>query len=181
MRALLAALCLAASSVSGGSATAQTAALQQFTAWTLYGGRSGDGTPVCGIQSADRAPNGEERQIHIKWFSPNPHFTVQVFKPSWAIPARTRVPFEYRIDGGSRFYGSGIGNGRAVEWTISFNTFDDWLRQFQGGTALRLVFGGDEPPMNISLMGSSAAMVGLANCMRAQNAVRNNSGSTRPY
>jgi hypothetical protein len=156
----------------GTSAIADTRTLATQGAWKAYGGRSTDGTQVCGMSvSGDQG-----RSLHIKYYDGTNDLSLQAFKESWRIPVGTRFPVIMRVDGRSPWHvPQAYGRGDLVEWRVSLSQGDSFLSEFRFGTNLNIAFpSGSEAPWTASLSGSNAITSVFITCIQSMT------GNNRP-
>lgn len=171
-------------------AASQTRELGRSGAWTAYAGLTDEGVPVCGMD----VRGSEDRVLHVKWFLEDEKLTMQAMKASWSIPADTEVRLVLDVDGRvSWTVPSALGSGRIVEWTVTTETFDEFVTAFRAGRTLTLRFpGGDEAPWVVSLRGSMATFDIFAACVVETEAAnqaatpparnqRKDTGPTQPF
>ncbi|MCO6415411.1 hypothetical protein JYK14_04365 [Siccirubricoccus sp. KC 17139] len=170
-----------------GGAAAETRTIGVFGAWEAFGGATNDGRPVCGVSTSWQ----DGRYFGIKYWQGQPHFTVQLIKPSWQIPAGTRVPVALQFDQLGPWTANATGNpatataGGFVEFTVPFNRLENFLREFRYANAAAVTFRqGSEPMWRLSLSGSNAASQAMADCVSRMAGGMAGKGSgepTQPY
>ncbi|MFL1463138.1 hypothetical protein ACI6QG_13095 [Roseococcus sp. DSY-14] len=148
-------------------ALAQTSRLGGAGAWEAYGGRSQDGTRLCGmtVSNANRS-----RSLHFKWYMGTPGFVVQAFGQGWRIPPGTTLRVTLAVDGNPPWTTQGAtGNGTMVQWRVQGDAFRPFTNQFRAGSRMTVAFpDGSETPWSVSLAGSSATLDLFTRCVLAQ-------------
>jgi hypothetical protein len=173
-----------------GTAAAQTRTIGVFGAWEAFGGATTDGRPVCGVSSS--FPDG--RYFGIKYWRGQDRFTVQLIKPSWQIPAGTRVPLAVQFDQQAPWTATASGfpatttAGAFIEFTVPFARLENFLREFRLANTASVNFqSGNEPAWRLTLSGSNAASQALDECVRrmgggvATSAKPGLGGPTQPF
>jgi hypothetical protein len=162
--ALAAALALGA-----GGALAETRTIGTFGAWEAFGGTTNDGRPVCGVSTSWR----DGRYFGIKYWQGREYFTLQLIKPSWQIPAGTRIPVSLQFDQQGPWTATASGfpatstAGAFVEFTVPFGRLENFLREFRlANSAVMSFSSGNEPAWRLTLSGSNAASEAMNDCVR---------------
>jgi hypothetical protein len=98
---------------------------------------------------------------------------VQLIKPSWQIPAGTRVPVAVRFDQQPPWTATASGfpatttAGAFIEFTVPFARLENFLRDFRLASTVSVNFqSGNEPMWRLTLSGSNAASQAMDDCVR---------------
>jgi hypothetical protein len=152
-----------------GGALTQTRTIGTFGAWEAFGGTTNDGRPVCGVSTSWQ----DGRYFGIKYWQGREYFTVQLIKPSWQIPAGTRIPLSLQFDQQDPWTATASGfpatstAGAFVEFTVPFSRLDNFLREFRLASGAVMSFrAGNEPAWRLTLSGSNAASQTMDDCVR---------------
>jgi hypothetical protein len=170
-----------------GAAAAQTRTIGVFGAWEAFGGTTRDDRPVCGVSSSFQ----DGRYFGIKYWQGQDRFTVQLIKPSWQIPAGTRIPVAVQFDQQGAWTATASGfpatssAGAFVEFTVPFARLDNFLREFRFASTASVTFqSGNEPMWRLSLNGSNAASTAMDDCVRRMGGgavAGKGGGPTQPF
>jgi hypothetical protein len=165
-------------------ASAQISQLGTYGFWRVYGGKSNDGTPMCGTAIYN---DNRSRSLHIKHFKNDGYLTIHMFKDSWKIPSGTDVNISLQVDSHPRWVAKYKGYNNMLEWPIGISNLDRFLNEFRIGLKMRVSFpDGDENDWVVSLSGSSAAMNGFFQCagrltLGSDNSQPHGSGRSQPH
>ncbi|HYF09299.1 MAG TPA: hypothetical protein VD970_16880 [Acetobacteraceae bacterium] len=164
MRVVLAAIFLLGSA---GIAHAQLRELACAGAWTMYGGRSESGIPMCSMEVRN-----SHSSMHFKYFRGDNRIVVHVFKDNWRLNPGERVPIDLRIDSqpGWNARTTVLRDGRGLEFTIPQNEIPRFENAFRMGITMYLAFPlGGESTWTVSLRGTNAVTSAFVECMRIVN------------
>lgn len=183
MRGLMILVLLVAVSLPTG-VSAQMIDLMRAGVWSAFMGRTISGTRICGVDASDGGAGANRRSFAIRHFQDNNYLTVQIFKPSWDIPQGSRISFELLFDGRYPYNGKGAGEGNRLEWTIMRDITAEFLTRFTAGNSIQVRFpDGNEPPMTLSLSGTTAVMHAFSRCIATHTGVSGVPGgaATQPF
>ena len=92
-------------------------------------------------------------------------------KPSWRVPPRTPVQITAAFSGMPVLSLSGVGQGTSLEFALG-DTFKPWLHGFTAAASGTLSFpGATEPPWQLDLAGTSAAVSAMVECVRESGTI----------
>ena len=92
-------------------------------------------------------------------------------KPSWRVPPRTPVQVNAAFSGMPVLSLPGVGQGASLEFALG-DAFKPWLHGFTAAASGTLTFpGATEPPWQLDLAGTSAAMSAMAECIRESGTI----------
>jgi hypothetical protein len=161
-RAVVFALCLAASSVA-----AETSVITRAGAWSAFGGTTTSGRPVCGVSTSVG-----DRYFGVKFFSGDATFTIQMGAKTWRIENGAKQDLQMVLDGHTPWSATGTGmhfnDGDAgLEFTINRNELDQFAAEFRSSSWLRVQFkGSDASEWSVSLAGTNAVSDAFIQCIR---------------
>jgi hypothetical protein len=150
-------------------ALAPTAALGQIQtyyhagAWDAFSGRNDKGGAVCGIGVTRPDDN---RRLSIKFDIGGNETVFSASKPDWSIPDDTRVAVVIQVGLNTPWIQQAVGHGQAIDWTLDWNGFQTFDRQFRGASSMTVTFpDGNEAPWTLSLAGSTAISSTFGRCV----------------
>lgn len=144
----------------------QVRTLAQNGYWETFGGLDTQGVPTCGVSTWGTRPNEGRLFFAFKWFAPNPHFTIQITKSTWAIPSGTQIPLRLAFDGREPWTVNATGAGRVIEFIVGGNSIEGFVNDFVESSVGEITFlSGDEGGWRYSLRGTHAAMVAMLQCV----------------
>ena len=164
-RILLAAALAAtlAPSVAPTAARAQTHTLKRAGAWNAFGGKSSDGTALCGMGTSwDNA-----RYFSVKRFGSEKYLVIQAINPAWNFHGG-RVPMRMKMDDNDAWTASGTteSGGNKVEFTVPLSSLKEFLKEFYGADGMALAMGEDgQVRWSIDLSGTQDVATAFSDCL----------------
>jgi len=147
-------------------ASAQTSTIATAGYWKAFGGRSNDGTPVCGMSAS-----GKGLFFSIKLFKGDDEMTVQLGKDRWQIKTGAKQKIVMRFDRESPWKATATGfrfsDGDAgLEFSVGVKNLDTFLVEFARSYSLKIEFeGSDVDGWTADLTGTAAVTGAFANCV----------------
>jgi hypothetical protein len=155
------------SALAATNCLADTRVLARAGAWQAFGGTTNNGTPVCGMSSS-----GAGKYFGRKYFAGESTLTVQLGNNQWTVKDKVKVKVEMRFDRQSPWNATAIGmhfgDGDAgLEFDISRNQLDQFMREFRGADAIAIRFPGENvSDWRGSLAGTDAVSNSFTRCVR---------------
>lgn len=177
LKTTVAALALLSGVAAAPAVQAKFYTLGHSGAWTVSGGRSTQGNPLCVMQVDNRTSS-----VMLKVDSSTPVLLLHIFETGWQIPSGQPVPVELQVDNAPALTlnGHGInipGGSSGIEAIIGANDpsplsqnteMVDLINLIGSGVSMRLAFpNGDEPVWTASLRGSNGALATFTQCVAA--------------
>ncbi|MBM3622453.1 MAG: hypothetical protein FJX20_17365 [Alphaproteobacteria bacterium] len=147
-------------------ASAQTSTIATAGYWKAFGGRSNDGTPVCGMSAS-----GKGLFFSIKLFKGDDEMTVQLGSDRWQIKTGAKQKIVMRFDRESPWKATATGfrfsDGDAgLEFSVGVKNLDTFLVEFARSYSLKIEFeGSDVDGWTADLTGTAAVTGAFANCV----------------
>lgn len=131
--------------------------------WDAFSGQDQDGKMVCGVGITYPV---DHRTVSMRFVIGGENVLFEVKKPSWNIPAGTRLPVVVQVGLNVPWTEQAEGNGQTISWTIDRVTMQAFDQQFRGANSMTLSFPtGNEPPWTTSLTGSMAISNAFGRCV----------------
>jgi hypothetical protein len=147
----------------GTAAHAELRTYYHVGSWDAFSGQDPDGKMVCGVGTTYPVDN---RTVSIRFVIGGESVLFEVKKPSWNIPAETRLPVVLQVGLNVPWTEQAEGNGQTISWTIDRVTMQAFDQQFRGANSMTVSFpAGNEPSWTISLTGSMAISNAFGRCV----------------
>ena len=88
-------------------------------------------------------------------------------KSSWQIPSGTVIHSKATFSDGVTIELLGTGDRSAVTFEFRGGALRPWVHEFTAASSGAIAFGGNEPPWQIDLRGTSVAITAMAECVKA--------------
>lgn len=161
VRAGLAALTI--TELCGATAHAQLRIYHHMGAWDAFSGRGSDGRTVCGVGTTNPTDN---RGMSIRFMIGGEDVLFEVKKPTWSIPAGTKLVVVMQVGPNVPWTEQASGDGQTISWTMDRGTMLAFDQQFRTAGSMTLGFPtGNEPPWSMSLTGSMAISNAFGRCV----------------
>lgn len=146
--------------------------------WNVVEGTTAKNLLMCGITTQNRSGSWI---FSIDFFPHAPVLQVELIKDSWQIPENTKIPVILQI-GSSRLYtATATGDKHQVYWFIPKHLVGQFSYYFAKSNNMTVIFkNGNEPPWQLNLTGSFAAVRQFVRCMRAINAAQSGLSPVQP-
>jgi len=148
-------------------AVAQTSTIASAGYWKAFGGRSNDGTPVCGMSAS-----GKGLFFSIKLYKNDDSMTVQLGSDRWKLKDGAKQKIVMRFDRHSPWNAVGTGfhfkDGDAgLEFSVGVKNLETFLTEFARSRSLRIEFDGSNVEgRTADLTGTAAVTEAFANCVQ---------------
>ena len=147
----------------GAAAHADSRTYYHVGSWDAFSGQTADGKTVCGVGTTNTVDN---RTVSIRFVIGGEDVLFEVKKPSWTIPAGTKIPVVMQLGLNVPWAEQADGNGQTISWTLDRATMQTFDQQFRAANSMTLSFPtGNEPPWPISLTGSMAISNAFGRCV----------------
>jgi hypothetical protein len=154
------------------SALAQPSPVMERGFWTMYAGKSLQGSPFCGLSTFFRGDGKSATgSVHIN-FIKGYRIYMQIFKSTWSgFPEGRAVKAsfffdDYRANGTGYTHPGKDGNPDMVEFTVAPNFSGTFMGQFADAKNLKIQFHeGNEPIWNANLSGSRETSKAFLACV----------------
>lgn len=147
-------------------AGAQTNTIATAGYWKAFGGKSNDGTPVCGMSAS-----GKGLFFSIKLYKDDDEMTVQLGSERWQIKTGAKQKVVMRFDRESPWRATATGfrfsDGDAgLEFSVGVKNLETFLVEFARSRTLRIDFEGtDVDGWTADLTGTAAVTAAFTNCV----------------
>jgi hypothetical protein len=136
-------------------------------AWDAFSGRTEEGRSFCGIGHTNPA---DGRVFSLRFEVGTEDVVFRVVKPSWVIPAETKMKVILQIGPEPPWTEQAEGNEHTVQWTMDRMAIQTFDAQFRRGLSMTLSFpDGNEPRWTIPLAGSTAISNVFGRCITDLN------------
>jgi hypothetical protein len=154
---------LAITGLSGATAHAQFRTYYHVGAWDAFSGQGSDGKTICGVGTTNPADN---RSVSIRFVIGGEDVLFEVKKPTWSIPADTRLVVVMQVGSNVPWTEQANGDGQTISWTMDRGTMQAFDQQFRAAGSMTMTFPtGNEPPWTMSLTGSMAISNAFGRCV----------------
>ena len=145
------------------TAHAQFRTYYHVGAWDAFSGQGSDGKTICGVGTTNPADN---RSVSIRFVIGGEDVLFEVKKPTWSIPAGTRLVVVIQVGSNVPWTEQANGDGQTISWTMERGTMQAFDQQFRAAGSMTMSFPtGNEPPWSMSLTGSMAISNAFGRCV----------------
>lgn len=133
--------------------------------WTVFGGTSNLGTPMCGMEEF-----GPNELFAIKWFKGQDRLTIHLFSNKWIAKEGDLIPVTMQFSGHDPWDVIGrvhtIKGGVLLEYHVNNDAMDQFLKEVQDSAKVEIGFPGTNAhSWTVDLTGSRSAFGAFSACV----------------